>query len=1066
MKVGQYVRCPIYLEEMDKEYPRSFILAQITSINLVSMELTVCAHDLKGSKAFFPHAFIRKVFAFREVEHCPAAREAVIATPDGLGRVLSVTRLDDTEDYYQYFVQLKSGAIRKYLESEVQLEYTSLDYSPLQQMIGYEFQNPSWFGRRIMVSKNMHRASNTIYGFKALLGSRAFLMAHQISSVVRMFESRPIRFMLADEVGLGKTIEACSVVKILTTEKKNLRVLYVVPAALSHQWKNELWYKFGIQANEDVTATERANHLITPLEKLKSDSLVMNQRWDVLIVDETHRALNQEKAYQLLLSLSQQIENVLLLSATPIQNREKEYLRLLTLLQPEQYMRMSPDRFSEILKKQKKIQKRVNVLISHMNQYQDYKEDSKDKLVELSEDLSDKNLIRMVETIHLDAADGGRETMEAAISYISENYRIERNIIRNRREYILETLGQRKQCIIPYEMRNLEDGYCENNVYHAVIETLTRLMEEKRLSTAQMIACLQAMFSSPWALHHTLENSNVDDFELLSLVELWEKQAEEEIKSADYLLDEDPFSIHGRLMHVMDYIEQEIPTDTDECGKIAVFSEFPETLWKFGELLESRGHHCVLFTSNMLQEELEDSVYEFQNNIKCRVILCDASGGEGRNFQNADWIIHLDLPWTANAIEQRIGRLDRLGRDANHLDVHSVVVYSEQTIEEQLYRIWNEGLHLFDKSLSGLEIITGELNERIVEAIEEDMESGLEAALDDIMEMMEDTIDAVEEEQLYDSGRVIYRPINHAIEQMLKTYTSGENNLFEEAMLGWADHSGLRSTENDDGTVEFSEKNFSPMAAIQSLLIPPAWTEYDKTPVVRRLGRILGTFERDLSILREDLIFYAPGDPTFESIISNAIDSGRGRCCAVSGITAFDFHGFCFTYGVEPNINLMLEEQVPVQLLSQFRMFLPMEQIRILISIDGSEDIPEEEVLEYITDYDSMNDSTHLGRRGGSNPPLLQFMASYPKEDWRIIVLRAQKKAKEKAKAQVVNLTDLQSAKQEINRILHGYQSQLLYLGRDQSEIQRAKAQYTTVFKALQSPVLRLDSVCYLRLGR
>lgn len=144
-------------------------------------------------------------------------------------------------------------------------------------------------------------------------------------------------------------------------------------------------------------------------------------------------------------------------------------------------------------------------------------------------------------------------------------------------------------------MRNLEDGYCENNVYHAVIETLTRLMEEKRLSTAQMIACLQAMFSSPWALHHTLENSNVDDFELLSLVELWEKQAEEEMKSADYLLDEDPFSIHGRLMHVMDYIEQEIPTDTDECGKIAVFSEFPETLWKFGELLESRGPSLCAF---------------------------------------------------------------------------------------------------------------------------------------------------------------------------------------------------------------------------------------------------------------------------------------------------------------------------------------------------------------------------------------------------------------------------------------------------------------------------------------
>ena len=114
----------------------------------------------------------------------------------------------------------------------------------------------------------------------------------------------------------------------------------------------------------------------------------------------------------------------------------------------------------------------------------------------------------------------------------------------------------------------------------------------------------------------------------------------------------------------------------------------------------------------MLREELEDSVYEFQNNEKCRVILCDATGGEGRNFQNADWVLHLDLPWTANAIEQRIGRLDRLGRDRNHLQVHPVVFYAIKTIEAQLFEIWDKGLDLFRKSLSGLEIITAELNDR------------------------------------------------------------------------------------------------------------------------------------------------------------------------------------------------------------------------------------------------------------------------------------------------------------------------------------------------------------------
>ncbi len=1066
MKKGQYVRCPIFLEEKDQEYPRNFILAQISSINLIAVEVTVEIHDLRKSKSFFPHAFIKTVFPMGDIERCPAARDAMVIAPAGLGTVLSVIKPKEEDDFYQYYIQLNNGEIQIYPEDQIQIEYTAMDYSPVHQMLKYEFQHPSWYGSRVMVSQNMHRASNTIYGFKALLGCRAFLMAHQISSVVRMFESRPIRYMLADEVGLGKTIEACSVVKILATEKQDLRVLYVVPGALCHQWKNELWYKFGIQASDNPGRARLENHLILSMEELISSDHVQDFHWDMLIVDETHRVLKKEELYDQLLRLSRETKNVLLLSATPIQSRENEYLRLLTLLQPEQYGSMEATRFSEILNKQKKIQKRVNVLISHMNQYQDYKEDSRDRIDELSEELEDKNLIRMVKGIQLDSEDEGREALEAAISYVSENYRIERNIIRNRREYINETLGQRKLRTVSYEMKNMEDGYCENNVYYTVLEVLSGMMNDGKLHTEQLLPCLQALFSSPWALSQMLQNYGIKDSSILSMVNLWEKQADEELRDVDHLLDEEPYKIKGRLLNVMDFVEQEISAGEGDNGKIVIFSQFPETLWKFGEMLEHRGYHSVLFTSNMLQDELEDSVYEFQNDPTCRAILCDASGGEGRNFQNADWIVHLDLPWTANDIEQRIGRLDRLGRDEKHLKVRSVVVYSKQTIEEQLFRVWNEGLHLFEKSLSGMEIITGDLNERIEEAIKDDIYNGLENALDEIMEMMEDTIDAVEEEQLYDSGRVIYRSLNHAIQQMLKTYTGGEDNVFEESMVGWAKHSGLRCKRDEKGISEFSEKGFSPMAAIQSLLIPPDWSRYNNTSVVRKQGKILGTFERDVSILREDLIFYAPGDPVFDSIIMNALVSGRGRCCAVSGLTSFSFHGFCFTYGIEPNINSLLEHHVPLQLLSQFRMYLPMEQIKILIPVDGSENIPTEEVLEYLSNSTAMRDSYHLGRRSGSTPPLLQFMADYPKEDWQGIVLRAQKKAVEKAREQIAARADFKTAKQEIYRILHGYQSQLIYLGKDQSEIERAKEDYSAVYNALKTSKLKLDSICYLALGR
>lgn len=108
------------------------------------------------------------------------------------------------------------------------------------------------------------------------------------------------------------------------------------------------------------------------------------------------------------------------------------------------------------------------------------------------------------------------------------------------------------------------------------------------------------------------------------------------------------------------------------------------------------------------------------------VPLCfaDESGGEGRNFQCADYVVHIDLPWDANAIEQRIGRLDRMGRESDR-PIVSVVPYAEETLEEELFKFWDNGLKLFNHSLSGLEIIMNDINTAIVTAIIKDFRFGL-----------------------------------------------------------------------------------------------------------------------------------------------------------------------------------------------------------------------------------------------------------------------------------------------------------------------------------------------------
>lgn len=1067
MLVGQYVRCPIVVEENDNWFPRSFVLGKITSINALSGEVNVKLFDLKGSRRFYGHAFEKGQFPVEKVDRCGAAKEAPVNTPVGLGKILS-RRLEKKPDaFYQYFVMLNTGKIQAFLENELEIEYSAADYQPIQQLLRYEFQNPTWYANRLQVSNNMHMFNHTVYGFKELVGCRTFLMAHQISTIVRAFESRPIRYMLADEVGLGKTIEACSIIKILSSEQKNLRVLYIVPGALAQQWENELRYKFQITAVRNPGMRAYGNHVIVALEDL--DEYCDIHHWDFLLVDETHRLLNENTKYNLILQLSRNTGNALFLSATPIQDRKEEYLRLLALLHPEQYGKMELPAFSSMLSKQKKIQRRVNSIISHMGRYEDYKEDSLEKLEELAEELEDENLASIVKGIELTAGDSGRTAMEQALSYVSENFRIERNIVRNRREYVSETLGERILKVHPYRMKNVDDNYSERNVYYSLLEYIASAMEEETISTKDIFRLLQGMFSSPWALWNIIEDLQIKESELLSLVRLWEVQADEEIARMDYLLDEEPDRIKGRLLYALDFMEQQVSMTGDNNGKVVVFSEFPQTLWKFGELMKRREIPCVCFTANMLREELEDSVYEFQNNEKCRVILCDATGGEGRNFHNADWVLHLDLPWTANAIEQRIGRLDRLGRDRNHLQIHSVVFHTIGTIEEQLFEIWDKGLDLFRKSLSGLEIITGELNARIGEAFLDDIYKGLEKAVDDIVQMAEDTRDAVEEEQLYDSGSMIYRPLWVAVKEMLQVYSGGENELFQSSMLGWAHQAGLGSTVSKSGIVQFADSMFQPKAAVQCLFVPPDWSRYENAGIVRREGRILGTFDRATAIKREDLLFYAPGDPVFDSIIGNAMDNGRGRCCALAASAPFDFKGFVCVYNAEPKINYLLEKGISVQILSQFRMYLPMKQVVVSVPFPGFESVTEEQLTHYLYEVKNLYNAEHLGARSakrGRLSPLETFMENYPEEEWRSIVKRISRVGREKAGKKVMELADFASARREINRIVAGYESEYLYLGKDLEKVKGIRRTYEAVYYALSHPVITLDSVGLMYLTR
>lgn len=1076
VQVGMYVRCPIIKEEADELYPRMFVMGQIIAIDDFAEEIKVRIHDLFKCKAYYPEVFAQNTFKLRILRRNKAPTGYKVLTSKGWGKITAIlpNKHVDTE-FYQYYIELDGCSSELFIEKDISIDFSQTDFSPLQQLKDYEFQNPSWYASRFVVSNTNHVLDNAVYGFRTLAGCRVFLLPHQIVTIIRCLETQPVRYMLADEVGLGKTIEACGIIKILETQNSNLQVLYVIPFALIDQWKNELFYKFNIKATVYNMKSRNSRHVIIPMNELPNHQELLggSNKWDVVLVDETHRLLQDEAAYKFVKKLSMEADNILLLSATPIQDRKQEYLSLLTLLSPELYGEMSMDKFELLVEKQKKIQRKIHSIVDDVQQYVDYAESIKNRLVQLAIELDDEMLKKIISGINLDCYNRSLENTQQAIAYICEHYRLERRVVRNRREMLRNRMPSRKLVILPYQVGTADQLYDEAGV----IETILNWIQENKFDQPRYIQdiaqpIISALFSSPWALEETLKEKDIKGEGLLNrVVGEWLRVANYELSQLDRILDEDPDLIRGRLVKVLDYIEQE--TDickTDKPCKILVFTQFVATLDKFYKAAAHRFGEdtCTVFCAGLEREILEFNADAFQRDDACRLMICDELGGEGRNFQNADMIIHLDLPWTANALEQRIGRLDRLGRVKDH-DVISVVVFAQNTIEEQLFTLWNEGMSLFTQSLSGLEIITGEVSERIFEALQEDIQSGLVYVLDDILDQMLTMRDGVEDEQLYDTEAMLFRPLTKVIEQMLSIYQGREDQIFASAMLSWASQAGLRPNNNKNLLVGFLEDDFSVASSNNALLIPPDWSIYERYPLVQRSGSIMGTFNRSLAIQREDILFYAPGDPIFEAIVQNALVCNRGRASVfVSKSPNIEFQGFLLIWNIEPDTWQLLKDGVNSQYLSQFRAYLPLEQIMTIYPLNKhSQSVKPEELKKFILNEEpAIRQAHHTGERRGfedDQANIQKFMKQYPPDIWERVLNDVYNTCKHNAKEELNQLSDYNTALSEIRRIVQAYCASNLFFGRSDEENEKVKQIYKAVLRALKKPRLKLDSMALIK---
>lgn len=658
----------------------------------------------------------------------------------------------------------------------------------------------------------------------------------------------------------------------------------------------------------------------------------------------------------------------------------------------------------------------------------------------------------------------------------------EKSIIRNRRsseddeDYNVRELKE-----IAYDMQTNF-----NNTEYNVYKQLASWIEEKNLDYDTYLTkykkLVAAFFSSAAAFNSVLNDKFIEDVpeELLQLSCKWKNEESENVHKLHEFM-EDPTDLASRMNNIIDYIDQEA-----YGKKVLVFTNFDESFLLYRRAFEDYfgKEHCAFFSKYMESNERELGAYRFETDKNYSILLSDESGGEGRNFQNADVIVHIDLPWCANDLEQRIGRLDRIGREKNK-PVVSAVCYAKLSLEEDLFKFWNEGIGIFTKSQSGLEIIMNDMDERIIKAVCDDFKYGLVGIIDDIGKDITELKQIITRERYFDVAEYKYQTINQIMDNTRALYVSNEKQLFADSMMRWSALSGFHGRSQGESVIRFDAESFSLKSAYNSLFIPPdiklmindrinqlqnkVRSMNSEKLLQSDVNYVQGTFDRHIALNNDYIHFFAPGDAIFDSIVNNALGSYKGTCAAFACRTNIDWTGFVFTWSLYPDETLVLDKGLSLHVIDKYRGFMPIEQFQCAVSIAEGDSTSEDEVLRifnYLMTSETVDRKKiqHLGSRSGMNPNIEMFLSMYPQERWKQAVDYGYGKASEKVKVKISGKLrkQLSLLKTELLKNSGAQKATLDFYGNmDNIEDENIN---DLIYKCFSSPRMTLDSVCYVRM--
>lgn len=443
---------------------------------------------------------------------------------------------------------------------------------------------------------------------------------HQIQTAEKVLKELRGQAILADEVGLGKTIEAGLILKEYMLRGLVKKALILTPASLCWQWYTELYEKFDIQAGIQRSEWdwEYADVLIASIDTAKRDphaSIIQKITYDMLIIDEAHKLKNSSTAaWKLVNSLHKKY--CLMLTATPVQNNLKELYNLITLLKPGQ-----------------------------LGSYRSFKQ-------KFMQDLrTPKN----------------PQELRKLLSGV---------LIRNRRSEGTVQFTKRNVHSIMVELSPQE-----KQLYDRISKLIKAASQQFQVNLLPLITLQREVCSSFYAASLTLEK-------------MYHKYKADNDSYILQLLQE---AANVRQNSKCDIVEKLVAEIQD---RVIIFTEYKATQEYIRYRLQRAGYKTFAFDGSLSRGRKQWIRYLFQK--EGGILVSTESGGEGLNFQFCNHVINYDLPWNPMRLEQRIGRVHRLGQTK---DVYIYNLVTKDTIEEHIMFLLHEKINMFEMILGELDAI-------------------------------------------------------------------------------------------------------------------------------------------------------------------------------------------------------------------------------------------------------------------------------------------------------------------------------------------------------------------------